>query len=105
MAVFQDWMICSFGEIHELLQYFLCFSIPEIYSEMYRSIESADSQQDLKWFSNFHGVDMPMNWPAFEVQWLVTFISGIVLQMFSLVCNIQHVFLIINWVGLALSIE
>jgi hypothetical protein len=35
---------------------------------MYGNVNAADSDKDLKWFSNFHGVDMPMNWPAFEVR-------------------------------------
>lgn len=40
---------------------------PQIYKDFHRTIELADYQKDLKWWSNNHGVDMAMNWPAFEV--------------------------------------
>lgn len=39
-----------------------------IYRELERTILAANTQEDLKWFSNNHGPGMHMNWPAFEVQ-------------------------------------
>uniref|UniRef100_A0A1L8DME7 Putative adaptor protein pacsin n=1 Tax=Nyssomyia neivai TaxID=330878 RepID=A0A1L8DME7_9DIPT len=40
-------------------------SLPQIYEEFYHTINNADHQKDLKWWSNNHGVNMAMNWPAF----------------------------------------
>uniref|UniRef100_A0A336LKI0 CSON009988 protein n=1 Tax=Culicoides sonorensis TaxID=179676 RepID=A0A336LKI0_CULSO len=40
-------------------------SLPQIYEEFYHIINNADSQKDLKWWSNNHGVNMPMTWPEF----------------------------------------
>lgn len=39
-----------------------------IYRELERTILGANTQEDLKWFSNNHGPGMHMNWPAFEVR-------------------------------------
>uniref|UniRef100_A0A3Q3EWL7 Protein kinase C and casein kinase substrate in neurons 1a n=1 Tax=Labrus bergylta TaxID=56723 RepID=A0A3Q3EWL7_9LABR len=39
-----------------------------IYRELERTILAANTQEDLKWFSNNHGPGMHMNWPAFESQ-------------------------------------
>jgi hypothetical protein len=44
-----------------------CFSLPQIYEEFYHTINNADHEKDLKWWSNTHGVNMAMNWPYFEV--------------------------------------
>ncbi|KAA8590795.1 hypothetical protein FQN60_001738 [Etheostoma spectabile] len=41
-------------------------SYATIYRELERTILGANTQEDLKWFSNNHGPEMPMNWPAFE---------------------------------------
>lgn len=38
-----------------------------IYEEYRHTIQNADAQKDLKYWSNAHGVDMAMNWPTFEV--------------------------------------
>ncbi len=43
-------------------------SYATVYSELERTITSASTQEDLKWFSNNHGPGMHMNWPQFEVQ-------------------------------------
>lgn len=42
-------------------------SLPQIYEEFYHTINNADHEKDLKWWSNNHGVNMAMNWPQFEV--------------------------------------
>ncbi|CAG9762904.1 unnamed protein product [Ceutorhynchus assimilis] len=38
----------------------------QIYEELYHTINNADFEKDLKWWSNNHGVNMAMNWPQFE---------------------------------------
>lgn len=47
---------------------FCLFSYGTIYRELERTILAANTQEDLKWFSNNHGPGMHMNWPAFEVR-------------------------------------
>lgn len=46
---------------------FHAYSLPQIYEEFYHTINNADHQKDLKWWSNNHGVNMAMNWPSFIV--------------------------------------
>lgn len=41
-------------------------SYATVYRELERTILAANTQEDLKWFSNNHGPGMPMAWPAFE---------------------------------------
>lgn len=41
--------------------------LPQIYEEFYHTINNADHEKDLRWWSNNHGVNMAMNWPLFEV--------------------------------------
>ncbi|KAL3974727.1 fer-1-like protein 6 [Sarotherodon galilaeus] len=41
-------------------------SYATIYRELERTILAANTQEDLKWFSNNHGPGMHMNWPTFE---------------------------------------
>ncbi|XP_047027554.1 protein kinase C and casein kinase substrate in neurons protein 1 isoform X5 [Helicoverpa zea] len=41
-------------------------SLPQIYAEFHHTINNADSQKDLKWWANNHGVNMAMAWPQFE---------------------------------------
>ncbi|XP_068208945.1 protein kinase C and casein kinase substrate in neurons protein 1 isoform X3 [Palaemon carinicauda] len=41
-------------------------SLPRIYEEFSHTVANADYEKDLKWWSNNHGVNMPMNWPSFE---------------------------------------
>ncbi len=50
-----------------LIFFSLFSSIPQIYEEFYHTINNADREKDLKWWSNNHGVNMAMNWPDFEV--------------------------------------
>ncbi|XP_059834087.1 protein kinase C and casein kinase substrate in neurons protein 2-like isoform X1 [Hypanus sabinus] len=45
-------------------------SYTAIYQEMEHAINSADSEEDLKWFRCAHGPGMAMNWPQFE-EWSV----------------------------------
>ncbi|XP_059080696.1 protein kinase C and casein kinase II substrate protein 3-like isoform X2 [Tigriopus californicus] len=40
--------------------------MPQIYEEFYHTVNNADHEQDLRWWSNTHGVNMAMNWPQFE---------------------------------------
>ena len=43
------------------------FRIPRIYEQYKSTIEQANYEKDLKWWSLHHGTDMPMHWPTFEV--------------------------------------
>ncbi|KAJ8966669.1 hypothetical protein NQ317_007875 [Molorchus minor] len=40
--------------------------LTQIYEELYHTINNADYEKDLKWWSGNHGVNMAMNWPQFE---------------------------------------
>ncbi|XP_021942608.1 protein kinase C and casein kinase substrate in neurons protein 1 isoform X3 [Zootermopsis nevadensis] len=40
--------------------------LPQIYEEFYHTVNNADHEKDLKWWSNMYGVNMAMNWPYFE---------------------------------------
>lgn len=40
--------------------------LPLIYQEFSHTINNADHEKDLRWWSNNHGVNMAMNWPQFE---------------------------------------
>jgi len=51
--------------IHKTLNVTKDPSLPQIYEEFYHTINNADHQKDLKWWSNNHGVNMAMNWPSF----------------------------------------
>ena len=42
--------------------------LPQIYEEFYHTVNNADHEKDLRWWSNTHGVNMPMQWPQFEVR-------------------------------------
>lgn len=46
------------------------FRLPQIYDEFLHTVDNADHEKDLKWWSNNHGVNMAMNWPQFEVSFL-----------------------------------
>lgn len=41
-------------------------TLPQIYEEFYHTINNADHEKDVKWWSNNFGVNMAMNWPQFE---------------------------------------
>ena len=43
------------------------FRLPQIYEELYHTVNNADHDKDLKWWSFNYGVNMGMNWPQFEV--------------------------------------
>ncbi|XP_031623917.1 protein kinase C and casein kinase substrate in neurons protein 2 isoform X2 [Contarinia nasturtii] len=51
--------------IHKTLNVTQDPNLPQIYEEFYHTINNADHKKDLKWWSNNHGVNMAMNWPAF----------------------------------------
>lgn len=52
-------------KIHKSLNVSQDPSLPQIYEELYHTINNSDHQKDLKWWSNNHGVNMAMNWPSF----------------------------------------
>ena len=56
----------TFLSFINLTLYILC-RLPKIYEEFYHTVNNADHEKDLRWWSNTHGVNMPMNWPQFEV--------------------------------------
>lgn len=53
--------------IHKCLNISEDPSLPQIYKEFHHTINNADHQKDLKWWSNNHGVNMGMSWPTFVV--------------------------------------
>jgi len=52
--------------IHKCLNISEDPALPQIYDELYHTINNADHDKDLRWWSNTHGVNMPMAWPQFE---------------------------------------
>ena len=71
----------TFLSFINLTLYILC-RLPKIYEEFYHTVNNADHEKDLRWWSNTHGVNMPMNWPQFEVS-TDCFISCTFLQIFQ----------------------
>lgn len=53
-------------DIHKYLNISKDPELPQIYDEFFHTINNADFQKDLKWWSCNHGVAMNMNWPQFE---------------------------------------
>lgn len=49
--------------------------LPQVYEEFYHTINNADHEKDLRWWSNNHGVNMAMNWPQFEVNYPLYFLK------------------------------
>lgn len=41
-------------------------NLAKIYEEFFHTINNADHEKDLRWWSNTHGINMAMNWPQFE---------------------------------------
>uniref|UniRef100_A0A0A9WGX8 Protein kinase C and casein kinase substrate in neurons protein 2 n=4 Tax=Lygus hesperus TaxID=30085 RepID=A0A0A9WGX8_LYGHE len=52
--------------LHKCLNISQNVVLPLIYDEFSHTINNADHEKDLKWWSNNHGVNMAMNWPQFE---------------------------------------
>ncbi|XP_076273983.1 protein kinase C and casein kinase substrate in neurons protein Synd isoform X8 [Rhynchophorus ferrugineus] len=53
-------------DIHKYLNISQDPTLNQIYEELFHTINNADYEKDLKWWSNNHGVNMAMNWPQFE---------------------------------------
>ncbi|XP_019866189.1 protein kinase C and casein kinase substrate in neurons protein 1 isoform X2 [Aethina tumida] len=53
-------------DIHRYLNIAQDPVLSQIYEELYHTINNADYEKDLKWWSNNHGINMAMNWPQFE---------------------------------------
>jgi len=53
-------------QIHKCLNISEDPSLPQIYEEFYHTVNNADHEKDLRWWSNTNGVNMPMAWPQFE---------------------------------------
>jgi len=53
-------------QIHKCLNISEDPALPQIYDEFYHTVNNADHEKDLRWWSNTHGVNMPMAWPQFE---------------------------------------
>ena len=58
---------CTFIFSDPVIITYYFFRLPQIYEEFYHTVNNADHEKDLKWWSNTYGVNMPMNWPQFEV--------------------------------------
>jgi len=41
--------------------------LPRIYDQLRQTINMSEASKDLRWWSQNHGVEMPMVWPTFEV--------------------------------------
>jgi len=52
--------------IHKCLNITEDPALPQIYDEFYHTVNNADHEKDLRWWSNTYGVNMPMSWPQFE---------------------------------------
>jgi len=52
--------------VHKCLNVSADPMLSTIYREFEHTVANADKEKDLRWWSNNHGVNMPMNWPAFE---------------------------------------
>jgi len=58
--------LSSEGSVY--LSVYVCANrLPRIYDQLRQTINMSDASKDLKWWSQNHGVEMPMLWPTFEV--------------------------------------
>lgn len=71
--------------IHKSLNFSKDPQLPQIYEEFYHTINNADHQKDLRWWSNNHGVNMAMNWPSFAVSILM-----VVCLFLNFACSVIH---------------
>ena len=60
---FRDCFACTFVCLTLI---FSC-RFADIYSQFGGTIDAANSAEDLEWYSQNFGANMPMNWPKFEV--------------------------------------
>ncbi|KAJ8023936.1 Protein kinase C and casein kinase substrate in neurons protein 1 [Holothuria leucospilota] len=51
---------------HKVLDLSVNEKFAEIYTDFMNTLQNSDSEKDLKWWSANHGINMSMNWPAFE---------------------------------------
>ena len=57
-----------FNVFYNSFKVLLLSRLPSIYEEFYHTVNNADHEKDLRWWSNTHGVNMAMAWPQFEVR-------------------------------------
>lgn len=62
LVFFQD----TFFSIHNCLNIASDPNLATIYDDFKQVINNADASKDLKWWSQNHGIGMPVNWPTFE---------------------------------------
>ena len=65
------------------ISWFSLFRLPQIYDEFYHTVNNADHDKDLRWWSNTHGVNMPMAWPQFEVGLVLALCMSFVFTCFK----------------------
>ncbi|CAG0923201.1 unnamed protein product [Notodromas monacha] len=53
-------------DVHNCLNISSYTELPEIYNELFATIDCADREKDLRWWSQNRGVNMNMKWPEFE---------------------------------------
>ena len=56
--------------------------LPRIYDQLRQTINMSDASKDLKWWSQNHGVEMPILWPTFEVKFAPSTCHGCPLDIF-----------------------
>jgi len=58
-------------------------SLPRIYAQLRQTINMSDASKDLKWWSQNHGIEMPMLWPTFEV--IIVSSTTLPLRLYTLI--------------------